>query len=105
MVFGSDQSYPATQDICESQEAWWLRKGCRRARCRLIKGLADAFEIPVRSIQVYMTSLNLALEHVLHGEGLHQEGPKGVQQGLGGRVCLGALVGGHFCGTGEGNQR
>lgn len=41
-----------TQDICDSQEAWWLRKGCRRARCQLIKGLADAFEIPVRSIQV-----------------------------------------------------
>ena len=40
------------QDVCDSQEAWWLRKGCRRARCRLIKGLADAFEVPVKSIQV-----------------------------------------------------
>lgn len=49
--------YTRTQDICDSQEAWWLRKGCRRARCQLIKGLADAFEIPVRSIQVthYLT--------------------------------------------------
>ena len=45
--------YPPKQDICDSQEAWWLRKGCRRARCRLIKGLADAFEIPVRSMQVF----------------------------------------------------
>jgi hypothetical protein len=40
------------QEICDSQEAWWLRKGCQRARCRLLKGLADAFEIPVRSVQV-----------------------------------------------------
>jgi hypothetical protein len=39
------------QDVCDSQEAWWLRKGCRRARCRLIKGLADAFGVPVKSIQ------------------------------------------------------
>lgn len=40
------------QEICESQEAWWLRKGCHRSRCRLIKGLADTFGIPVRSMQV-----------------------------------------------------
>ena len=39
--------------MCDSQEAWWLRKACRRARCRLIKGLADAFEIPVKSMQVF----------------------------------------------------
>ena len=69
------------QDICESQEAWWLRKGCRRARCRLIKSLADAFDIPVKAIQV--VSLDLALEHVLHGEGLQQRAPQGVQDGLG----------------------
>jgi hypothetical protein len=40
------------QQICDSQEAWWLRKGCQRSRCRLIKMLADAFEIPLRHIQV-----------------------------------------------------
>jgi hypothetical protein len=38
--------------VCDSQEAWWLRKGCHRSRCRLIKKLADAFEIPLRSVQV-----------------------------------------------------
>lgn len=65
------------QDICESQEAWWLRKGCRRARCRLIKGLADAFGIPVKSVQVL---LYFSLEHVLHGEGLLERAPEGVQQ-------------------------
>ena len=43
------------QDVCDSQEAWWLRKGCQRARCQLIKRLADAFEIPVRSMQVYQS--------------------------------------------------
>lgn len=42
----------SAQEICESQEAWWLRKGCQRSRCRLIKMLADAFEIPVRHMQV-----------------------------------------------------
>ena len=48
----TDATQLKTQDICDSQEAWWLRKGCRRARCQLIKTLADAFEIPVRSMQV-----------------------------------------------------
>jgi hypothetical protein len=42
----------SAQDICDSQEAWWLRNGCRRARCRLIKALADTFGIPVKSMQV-----------------------------------------------------
>ena len=51
MVIDVGKSWTA-QDVCDSQEAWWLRKGCRRARCRLIKGLADAFEIPVQAIQV-----------------------------------------------------
>jgi len=40
------------QEVVDSQEAWWLRKGCLRARCRLIKQLADAFEIPVQTVQV-----------------------------------------------------
>ena len=43
------------QDVCESQEAWWLRKGCLRSRNRLIKGLADEFGIPIRSVQVRFT--------------------------------------------------
>jgi len=41
----------SAQEVCDSQEAWWLRKGCQRARCRLIKLLADAFDIQVKSIQ------------------------------------------------------
>ena len=45
------------QEVCDSQEAWWLRKGCQRARCRLIKQLADAFGIPVRHMQVPQSSL------------------------------------------------
>lgn len=39
------------QEVCDSQEAWWLRKGCLRARSRLIKRLADAFDIPVQAVQ------------------------------------------------------
>jgi len=53
-LYSSDPSpgpIRARQDICDSQEAWWLRKGCRRARCQLIKSLADAFEIPITSMQ------------------------------------------------------
>ena len=42
----------SVQDVCDSQEAWWLRKGCQRARRRLIKGLADAFHIPLQAVQV-----------------------------------------------------
>jgi hypothetical protein len=61
------------QDVCDSQEAWWLRRGCRRARSRLIKGLADAFGIPVHSMQVRTPfSFNLALVHVVDREGLAQ---------------------------------
>jgi hypothetical protein len=45
------------QEVCESQEAWWLRKGCQRARCRLIKRLADTFHIPVRAMQVSPPSI------------------------------------------------
>lgn len=50
MVIDVGKSWSA-QDVCESQEAWWLRKGCTRARCRLIKALADEFDIPVRAIE------------------------------------------------------
>ena len=39
-------------EVCESEEAWWLRKGCQRARCRLVKQLADRFSLGVTHIQV-----------------------------------------------------
>jgi hypothetical protein len=42
----------ARQEVCESQEAWWLRKACHRARARLIKSLADAFDIDVQAVPV-----------------------------------------------------
>ena len=38
-------------EVAESEEAWWLRKACHRARCRLVKGLADAFGLKVPHIQ------------------------------------------------------
>ena len=37
--------------MCESEEAWFLRKGGQRARCRLIKMLADEFGLSVNHIQ------------------------------------------------------
>jgi hypothetical protein len=51
MVIDVGKSWTA-QDVCDSQEAWWLRKGCQRARRRLIKSLADEFEIPLQCVQV-----------------------------------------------------
>jgi len=39
------------EDVCESEEAWWLRKGCQRSRCRLIKMLADEFDVRLNHIQ------------------------------------------------------
>lgn len=38
------------REVAESEEAWWLRKACLRARCALIKRLADAFELRVPSM-------------------------------------------------------
>ena len=38
-------------EVCESEETWFLRKASQRARCRLIKKLADAFELKVNYIQ------------------------------------------------------
>ena len=40
------------KEVAESEEAWWLRKACHRSRCRLIKGVADAFGLKVPHIQV-----------------------------------------------------
>ena len=37
--------------VSESEEAWWLRKGCQRARCRLLYDLAQWFGLEVKSIQ------------------------------------------------------
>jgi len=42
------------QEVVDSEEAWWLRKACSRARCRLLKGLADAFGLRVQHIQVFL---------------------------------------------------
>ena len=59
------------QDVCDSQEAWWLRKACQRSRRRLIKGLADKFGIKTQCVQA--SSFNLALQ-VLLGEAREREG-------------------------------
>jgi hypothetical protein len=37
-------------EIAESEEAWWLRRACQRARCRLIKRLADKFGVRVQCV-------------------------------------------------------
>jgi hypothetical protein len=38
-------------EVADSEEVWWLRKACQRARCRLIKMLADAFGVRVQSVE------------------------------------------------------
>lgn len=35
-------------DVLISEETWWLRKACQRARCRLIKQLADKLDIEIK---------------------------------------------------------
>jgi hypothetical protein len=40
------------KEVADSEEVWWLRKACQRGRCRLIKGLADAFGLKIETIQV-----------------------------------------------------
>ena len=50
-------------DVLISEETWWLRKACQRARCRLIKQLADKMNIDIRhmdDIQAY-TPCNIAI--------------------------------------------
>jgi hypothetical protein len=37
-------------EMAESEEAWWLRRTCQRARCRLIKMLADKFGVKVQNV-------------------------------------------------------
>ena len=37
-------------EMAESEEAWWLRRTCQRARCRLIKMLADKFDLRVQCV-------------------------------------------------------
>lgn len=49
----------SSYDVLVSEEAWWLKKACHRARCKLIKSLADAFGINIvhmEDIQSYQTS-------------------------------------------------
>jgi hypothetical protein len=38
-------------DVMVSEEAWWLKKACQRSRCKLIKQLADKFNIDVTHIE------------------------------------------------------
>ena len=40
-----------TGEVCDSEEAWWLRKACQRARNRLIKMLADEFGVRVPFVE------------------------------------------------------
>jgi hypothetical protein len=45
-------------EIAESEEAWWLRRACQRARCRLISMLAAKFSVRVScvdDVQAYYT--------------------------------------------------
>jgi len=40
-----------TGEIAESEEAWWLRRASQRSRCRLIKMLADKFDLRIQSVE------------------------------------------------------
>ena len=38
-------------DVADSEEAWWLKRASQRARCRLIKMLADKFGVRVPCVE------------------------------------------------------
>jgi hypothetical protein len=38
-------------EVADSEEAWWLRKACQRARCRLIRMLAEEFGLKVQCVE------------------------------------------------------
>ena len=38
-------------EIAISEEAWWLRRACSRARCCVLKELADAFGLTIPNVQ------------------------------------------------------
>lgn len=38
-------------EVCESEETWWLRNASFRARCRLLHKLAEKFELKVTTIK------------------------------------------------------
>jgi hypothetical protein len=40
-----------TQELCDSQEVWWLRTLCSRMRGRLINRVAQAFGLPVLTVR------------------------------------------------------
>ena len=51
-------------DTVNSEEVWWLRRACFRARCRLLKMLADSFglKVPyVDDVQAYDESVYMAV--------------------------------------------
>lgn len=57
-------------EIADSEEAWWLRKACQRARNRLIKMLADEFGMRVPCVED-------VLAHPLAGEAVESSTPRG----------------------------
>ena len=38
-------------EVADSEEVWWLRKACQRARCRLIRMLGEEFGLRVHSVE------------------------------------------------------
>ena len=38
-------------EVAESEEAWWLRKASQRARCRLLRMLAEEFKLRVQCVE------------------------------------------------------
>ena len=63
-----------TGEVVDSEETWWLRKACQRARNRLIKMLADEFGVRVPSVED-------VLAHPVLGEGCETPRMGGVARG------------------------
>ena len=42
-------STATVQDVIESEEVWWLRKACQRARCMIAQQVAERFGVKIKT--------------------------------------------------------
>lgn len=52
-------------EVADSEEAWWLRRTCQRARCKLIKMLADTFGVKVQCVDDVLAYTTTSTEDLL----------------------------------------
>lgn len=66
-------------EVADSEEAWWLRKACQRARNRLIKMLADDFGVKVPCVEDVLAHPLAGAENLQCGDG--DDTPRSTRHG------------------------